>query len=44
MKWFHRDTGHDNDDFIKIETANESANEDVPCHDKAFVAFVEGLR
>lgn len=41
MKWLHRDTGDDNDDFIQMETANESVNGDVPCHGEA---FEKGLR
>lgn len=29
MKWFHRDRDDNNGDFIQMERANESGNEDV---------------
>lgn len=32
MKWLHRDTNDDNDDFIQMETANESDNGKMPHH------------
>ena len=29
MKWFYRDRNDNNSDFIQMERANESGNEDV---------------
>lgn len=39
MKWFHCDKHRTNDDFIQLETANESGNEKVSSRVEAFMEF-----
>ena len=39
MKWVCCDKDDNNDDFIEMETANESGNGEMPSHSEKFVAF-----
>lgn len=43
-KWFHRDKDDDNDDFSRMQTANESDNGQVRSRAEVFVAFEKWLR
>ena len=39
MKWVCCNKDDNNDDFIEMETANESGNGEMPSHSEKFVAF-----
>lgn len=44
MKWFHWDKYDNNEDFIQMETVNESGNGEASSRIEAFVAFGKGFR
>lgn len=44
MKWFHWDKNDNNEDFMQMETVNESGNGEASSRIEAFVAFGKGFR